>query len=308
MVSPRRAAAPVRLGGLRVTHPQRVIDRASGLTKLDVVRYYAGVAHWLVPQLRDRPCSLVRGPTGVDGELFFQKHLGRLRIPEVRSLPRSLWPDQAPLLEVPSARALAAAAQMNVLEFHTWNARIRALEKPDRMIFDLDPGEGTAWARVREAAAILREQLVELGLASWLKTSGGKGLHVVVPLAPRHGWGTLKGFAQAVVLQLAEAMPERFVAKSGPANRVGRIFIDTLRNTAGATTAAAYSARARPGLGVSMPVDWAQLDTLTSGAHWTVATAFGHLAARERDPWDDLRRARQTLTRPMRLLGFTPQD
>ena len=172
---------------------------------------------------------------------------------------------------MPTAEALVSAAQMNVIEFHTWNSTIRNIDKPDRMVFDLDPGEGVAWTHVQEAALLTRALLTELGLASWLKTSGGKGLHVVVPLAPRLDYDTVKDFSQAIVQHLAQTIPARFVAKSGPANRVGRIFVDYLRNGHGATTAAAFSARARPGLGVSMPVAWEQLATLKSGAQWTIA-------------------------------------
>jgi len=143
---------------------------------------------------------------------------------------------------------------MNVIEFHTWNSTIRNIDKPDRMVFDLDPGAGVAWTHVQEAALLTRALLTELGLSSWLKTSGGKGLHVVVPLAPRLPYDAVKDFSQAIVQHLVQTIPARFAAKSGPANRVGRIFVDYLRNKHGATTAAAFSARARRGLGVSMPV------------------------------------------------------
>lgn len=146
------------------------------------------------------------------------------------------------------------------------------------MVFDLDPGQGTTWEHVQEAALLVRTLLGELGLESWLKTSGGKGQHVVVPLAPRLGYDTVKAFSQAVVQHLARTIPSRFVAKSGPSNPFGKLFVDYLRNGHGATTAAAFSARARPGLGVSMPVDWDQLPKLRSGAQWTVATAREHLS------------------------------
>lgn len=138
----------------------------------------------------------------------------------------------------------------NVIEFHTWNSTARNIGKPDRMVFDLDPGQGTTWEHVQEAALLVRTLLGELGLESWLKTSGGKGQHVVVPLAPRLGYDTVKAFSQAVVQHLARTIPSRLVAKSGPSNRFGKLFVDYLRNGHGATTAAAFSARARPGLGV----------------------------------------------------------
>jgi len=288
----------------QVSNPARVIDAASGLTKLDLVRYYESVSGWLLPHLKGRPCSLVRAPDGLGGEVFFQKHLGQLEIAGITALDAALWPGHEPLLEVGSAPAIASAAQLNVIEFHTWNASARRIEAPDRMVFDLDPGDGLPWSRVQEAATLVHGFLAELGLHAWLKTSGGKGLHVVVPLAPRHDWDTVKGFSQAVVEHLAQVVPLRFSAKSGAKNRVGKVFVDYLRNSHGATTAAAYSARARPGLGVSMPVRWDDLGALKSGAQWTIADAREHLSFHATDPWADYRRCRQGLARAMKRLGY----
>lgn len=288
----------------KVSNPGRVIDAASGLTKLDLVRYYESVSDWLLPHLKGRPCSLVRAPDGLAGEVFFQKHLGKLEIAGITALDPALWPQHEPLLEVGSALAIANAAQLNVIEFHTWNATVRRIDAPDRMVFDLDPGEGLAWPRMQEAATLVHGFLQELGLQAWLKTSGGKGLHVVVPLAPRHDWDTVKGFAQAVVEHLATVVPLRFTATSGARNRVGKVFVDYLRNGHGATTAAAYSARARPGLGVSMPVRWDDLGALKSGAQWTIADAREHLSFQHADPWADYWRCRQGLARAMKRLGY----
>lgn len=297
---PMKTAAPS--ASVKVSNPGRVIDPSTGLTKLDLVRYYESVADWLLPHLLGRPCSLVRAPSGISGEIFFQKHPDTLNIPEVRELDPALWPGHEPLLEVPTAKAIAGAAQMNVVEFHTWNAKVRAIDRPDRMVFDLDPGEGVGWPRVVEAALLTRSLLEEVGLRAWLKTSGGKGLHVVVPLAPRHDWAAVRAVSQALVQHLADVIPDRFVARSGPKNRVGRIFVDYLRNTHGATTAAAYSARARPGLGVSMPVPWEMLPELKGGAQWTIATAREHLSFHPDDPWADYWKSRQTLTKALKLL------
>ncbi|MBN8508561.1 MAG: DNA ligase D [Burkholderiales bacterium] len=292
------------VAGVKVSHPDRVIDPSTGVTKLELVRYYASVAEWMLPHLRGRPCSLVRGPEGVAGELFFQKHVESLQAAGLRELDAALWPGHAPLLELPSAQALVAAAQMNVIEFHTWNATARRIDRPDRMVFDLDPGDGERWARVLEAATLVRGLLQELGLRSWLKTSGGKGLHVVVPLTPRADWEVVANFSQAVVQRLARVIPQRFVAKSGSANRVGRIFVDYLRNRHGATTAAAFSVRARPGLGVSMPVAWDDLGTLKRGDQWTLRTAREHLSFQAADPWADYWTQRQTLTAGLKALGL----
>ena len=304
----RKARVPKTLGApIQITHGERVIDAASGLTKLDLVGYYEAIATRILPHLKGRPCSLVRGPDGVGGTLFFQKHGEKIGIPGITELDPALSPQHAALLEVGSARALNGAAQMNVIEFHTWNSLVRNINRPDRMVFDLDPGEGTPWQDVQEAATLVRGLLAELGLAAWLKTSGGKGLHLVVPLKPTRSFDTVKAFSRAVVQHLAQVIPARFVAKSGPANRLGKVFVDYLRNGHGATTAAAFTARARPGLGVSMPIHWDALASLTSGAHCTVATAREHLAQQTDDPWDSYWSAGQTLTTAMQRLGFKPE-
>jgi bifunctional non-homologous end joining protein LigD len=287
--------------GVRITHPERVIDASTGHTKLDLARYYASIAPWMLPHLKSRPASLVRAPEGVGGELFFQKHADVHTMPGVKQLP-DLWEGHGPLLEVPTARALVAAAQMNVIEFHTWNSVKQKVDKPDRMIFDLDPGEGVAFAQVREGAQLTRALLTELGLQSWVKTSGGKGLHVVVPMAARLDYDTVKTFSQQIVQHLARTIPQRFVAKSGPANRVGKIFVDYLRNGFNATTAAAFSARARPGLGVSMPIAWDELPEIRSGAHWTISDARDRLSFQKADPWAGYAACKQTLTAAMKAL------
>lgn len=219
------ASAPMKKGSsstVKVSNSERVIDPTTGLTKLDLVRYYESVAEWILPHLGGRPVSMVRGPSGITGQLFFQKHDDKLSIPGMRELSAELWPGHAQLLEVPDAKALANSAQMNVIEFHTWNSTAKNISKPDRMVFDLDPGEGTNWQDVQEAAVLVRALLHELELECWLKTSGGKGLHVVVPLTPRLTYEDVKAFSQSVVHHLAKTIPSRFVAKSGPSNRVVR--------------------------------------------------------------------------------------
>jgi len=287
---------------MKITHPERVIDATSGATKLDLVRYYESVADLILPHLKGRPVSLVRGPSGVGGELFFQKHL-ETKMPGVTVLDASLWPKHAALIQIDTKEALLSAAQMNTIEFHTWNARSKAIDKPDRMIFDLDPGEGTPWRQVQEAASLTHALLEELGLVAFLKTSGGKGLHVVVPITPRADWDTVKSFSQQVVQHLAKTIPDRFVAKSGGSNRVGKLFVDYLRNGHGATTAVAFSARARPGLGVSIPIAWDALDSLKSGSQWTIATAREYLSFQKDDPWADYATTKQTITAAAKKLN-----
>lgn len=296
------APAPTKpTTGVTVTHPERVVDPSTGLRKIDVVRYYESIADWLLPHLKDRPVSLVRAPDGIGGELFFQKH-PESKMPGVKALDRSLWPGHAALLVVDSVQALVSAAQMNVLEFHTWNSTVKTIGKPDRIVFDLDPGEGVKWKDVQDAALLVHALLDALGLKCWLKTSGGKGLHVVVPLAPRLEYAPVKAFSKAVVEHLARTIPQKFVAAPGAKNRVGRIFVDYLRNGQAATTAAAFSARARPGLGVSMPIAWDQLPALKSSDQWTIATAREYLSFAKDDPWADYWGTRQTLTAARKML------
>ncbi len=287
-----------------LTHPDRVIDKTSGVTKGELADHYRRVAVWMLPHLSDRPVALVRAPAGVAGPKFFQKHAAAKALPGIDNLDPALDPEHAPLLVVRSAQGLASAAQMNVVELHTWNMRSGTMPHPDRMVFDLDPGEGVDAQALREGVEVMKMLLDELGLRSFLKTSGGKGLHVVVPLAPRHTWQTVRQFSEAVVQKLAGMIPQRFVAKSGPKNRVGRIFVDYLRNGWGATTACAWSARARPGLGVSVPVEWSELPELKDGAHFTVRNLAPRLALGNA-PWADAARAqRQTLAKAMKALGF----
>ena len=280
----RKAASETSVGGLRVTHPERVVDASTGATKLDIVNHYLAVAKRMLPHLDDRPVSMVRAPSGLAGQLFFQRHAETLRIPELKQLDPAISPDHKPMVEVDSFTALVGAAQANVIEFHTWNATTRDAFHPDRLVFDLDPGDGVAWPAIREGAELVHALLDELGLPAWLKTSGGKGLHVVVPVVPSMAWDDAKALSQRIVEHLAATLPDRFVAKSGPKNRVGRIFVDYLRNGFGATTAAAWSARARPGLGVSVPCAWDELGALTSGDHWTIANV-GERLEEKSDPW-----------------------
>jgi len=298
-------AVPAALKSLRITHADRVIDSSTGFTKQNVVEHYAQVAALMLPHLKARPTSLVRAPSGIGGELFFQKHVEAGSIPGIKLLDPALDPGHEALLEIPSAEALLSATQLNVIEFHTWNATTRAIHKPDRMTLDLDPGEGVAWPQMQEAAQLVHAFLDELKLSSFLKTSGGKGLHVVVPLKRQYDFDTVKDFSHALVLHLAAVIPQRFAAKSGPKNRIGKIFPDYLRNGFGATTVCAWSLRARPGMGVSVPVAWDELESLTGGAHWTAQTLGARLAVGNQ-PWDAYEASRNGLSAAMKQLGFKP--
>jgi bifunctional non-homologous end joining protein LigD len=291
-----------RVEGIRISHPDRVIDPSTGITKFEVVNYYLAVSKLILPHLVQRPVSLVRAPAGLAGHLVFQRHAGGLRIPELRELDPAFSPDHEPMIEVDSFTALIGAAQNNVIEFHTWNATTEDANRPDRIVFDLDPGEGVAWRAMQQGAELMRSLLDQIGLVAFLKTSGGKGLHVVVPIAAKEDWDTVRELAKRIVEHMAQTIPERFVAKSGPKNRVGRIFVDYLRNGFGATTACAWSARARPGLGVSVTCDWDELGAIKSGAQWTIRNVHDRIEERG-DAWREYGKTRQSIAKAMKAMG-----
>ncbi|WP_409321244.1 DNA ligase D [Pseudomonas monteilii] len=288
---------PENLGTLRLTHPDRVVDATTGATKREVAQYYAQVADWLLPQLKDRPVALVRAPDGLDGELFFQKNAGQLNIPNVLSYNKAQAGQAAMVLN--RADSLMGAVQMNTLELHTWNATTKDFDKPDRFVLDLDPDPALPWKAMLEATQLTLTLLDELGLKVFLKTSGGKGMHLVVPLTRRAGWDEVKDFSHALVNHMAGLFPDRLSAVSGPKNRVGRIFIDYLRNGKGATTVAAYSLRAREGLPVSVPIWREELNQLKGANQWNIGNLHTRLSQVE-DPWAEMGKTRQSITLRMR--------
>ena len=272
--------------GVNITHPDRVIDSQSGTQKQQLAQFYAGTSRWILPFLHHRPVSLLRAPEGIDGEQFFQKHSERLAIPNIKQLDQALDPGHARLMEIDSVKALIGAVQMGSVEFHTWGATSDKIETPDLFVLDLDPDPALPWKAMLEAAQLTLSVLDEIGLQAFVKTSGGKGLHLVVPLARRDSWDTVKAFAKAIAQFMTAQLPERFTATSGPKNRVGKIFIDYLRNARGASTVAAYSVRARPGLPVSVPISREELKGLRSAQQWTVANLQQRLDGLKADPWD----------------------
>jgi bifunctional non-homologous end joining protein LigD len=290
---------------LKVTNPERVIDKQSGSTKLDMVRYYALVGTLMMEHLKGRPLALLRAPAGVDGQLFFQKHAEVGKLPGMKQMDQALDPDHPSMLEVGSINGILSAAQWNVVEFHTQNAIGKAYETPNRMMFDLDPGEGVEWTTMREAAQLMHAFLDELGLPSFLKTSGGKGLHVVTPIKPEYDWDTVKDFTEAIVRHMAETLPDRFAFKSGPRNRVGKIFIDYLRNGRGATTVSAWSARVRPGLGISVPLEWDELASVKAGDQWNIRNAHTRLD-KGNEPWSAYAKSARSVGAAMKKMEFVP--
>ncbi|CAI8721469.1 3'-phosphoesterase / DNA ligase D / DNA repair polymerase [Pseudomonas sp. IT-P74] len=296
------APAPSQIGleqgKVRITHPDRVIDPGGGTTKLQLAQYYASVAEWILPELKDRPVALVRAPDGIAGELFFQKNAEHLAIPGITTLDKQLTGQ--PMMLINNVEALVGAVQMSTVELHAWNATSDKLDKPDRFVLDLDPDPALPWKRMVEATQLTLSVLDELGLKAFLKTSGGKGIHVVVPLTRKLGWDEVKDFSHAIVSHMAKLLPERFSAVSGPKNRVGRIFIDYLRNGLGATTICAYAVRTREGLPVSMPIWREEVAELKGANQWNLHNVHERLAQVGDGPWADMPKIRQTITAQMR--------
>jgi bifunctional non-homologous end joining protein LigD len=299
-----RSSAP-SVAGVTLTHPERVLYPDQGVTKLELARYYEAVEEWILPHLEARPLTLVRCPAGHERTCFYQKHLKDAAPPGVDQVEIREGKGLALYPLVKDAAGLVALVQMGVLEFHTWQSRADQLERPDRMIFDLDPAPEVAWIRVVEAAQLVRGLLKELGLRSFLKTTGGKGLHVVAPLLRRQGWDEVKGFSEAVAQHLARELPDRFTAKLMKRERTDRIFIDYLRNGRGATAIAAFSTRARPGATVSAPISWDELSVELRSDQFNVRSMVQRLAKLREDPWKDYASTRQCITAAMkRKLGF----
>jgi bifunctional non-homologous end joining protein LigD len=287
------------VAGVRITHPDRVLFDELGLTKAQLARYYEGVAEWLLPELKDRPLSLVRCPQGPGEGCFFQKNIDDRFSPSIERVPVALGGGGV-YAAANSVEAVVSLVQMGVIELHVWGSTTRDLMKPDRMVFDLDPDPAVPWREVMAAAHATRERLEALGLESWVKTSGGKGLHVVVPLSRRHEWDEVKAFSRALAEAMAADAPHTFLTSASKKERAKRIFIDYLRNAEGATTVAAYSARARRGATVSTPLHWDELEGRLKPETFHVGNVARRLSGIRPDPWKTFRRTSQNLTNAMK--------
>jgi bifunctional non-homologous end joining protein LigD len=281
-----------------LTNPQRVLYPDLGLTKQNLADYYAAFADVLLPHVAGRPLSLLRCPEGLDEACFFQKH-ATAGMPQVlRRVPIEEKDGTEEYLVIDDADGLRALAQMSILEIHPWGSRAESVDQPDRLIFDLDPGPQVPWQAVVDAAVHVRDVLHHLDLESFVKTSGGKGLHVVAPLAGRIAWPDLKQFARALAEHLAQEAPERYTAKMAKAARTGRVFIDYLRNDRGSTAVAAFSPRAKGGAPISLPIEWEDLASLTSAAQFTIPAMVGlraKQAAKRREAWRGFFQLKQKL-------------
>jgi bifunctional non-homologous end joining protein LigD len=292
----------ITFAGVRLSHPDRVLYPEQGITKLALARYYQAVQEFALAELADRPLSLVRCPEGFGKECFYQKHatsavpgvVGRVEIPE------GVGTGIGTYTYIKDLAGLIAMVQMGVLELHPWGSTVKKLETPDRITFDFDPDVGLPWERVAEAAIELREALLGIGLQSFPKTTGGKGLHVVVPVMPKLNWDDIKEFSKWVAERFAGAYPERFTTNMAKRARTGRIFIDYLRNGRGATAIGAYSARAREGAPVATPLFWEEVEKRIKPDGFTVLTVPDRLKRLESDPWAEIGKLRQSISARVR--------
>ena len=280
---------------VNITHPERVVYKKEKITKGQVADYYQRVGRWILPELVRRPLSLVRCPDGAQSECFFQKHHSDTLGKSVRAIALKQKNGKEDYLYIDGLSGLLELVQMNSLEFHPWGARVEAPEKPDRMVFDLDPGPGVSWNGVKAAARDIRKRLDQAGLQSYLRLSGGKGLHVVVPINPGPGWDEVKNFCGAFAEALAAHAPDKYVATMSKAKRNGVIFVDWLRNGRGATSVCSWSLRARELATVAMPLRWEELAKVDKPGMYTMAGALQRASKLRNDPWEGMDKVSQDL-------------
>lgn len=291
----RRKETPMKKSESPITHPERIVYPKLDLSKQDVADYYRAVAPWLIPQIGNRPLSVVRCPGGIGESCFFQKHAPKAAGSHVHGVMIREKSGRNRYLCIEDVDGLLELVQLNTLEFHPWGAHSDDPERADRIVFDLDPDTSVSWAAVKQAARDLRGQLESIGLKSFVRTSGGKGLHVVVPLEPRAPWEEVKAFARAAAEAMVSLQPDRFVSVADKPKRKDKIFIDWLRNAHGATSVASYSLRARPGAGVAMPLRWEDLARLRKPDQFTLKNALAAVKRRRKDPWAEMDTTRQSI-------------
>jgi bifunctional non-homologous end joining protein LigD len=298
-------SSEAEFAGVRLTHPDKVLYPEGGITKFDLATYYSEVAEWMLPHVVDRPLAIVRCPEGSTKACFFQKHPAENvseHLPQV-NVSQQGAPDYN--MMIGDLSGVISLVQIGVLEIHVWGSKAKTLEKPDRLIFDLDPDPGVAWSDVIKAARNVRATLEELELESFLKTTGGKGLHIVVPIQPKTEWDEANAFCRAVADFMVRLSPDRFIAKASKAARKGKIFIDYLRNGRGATAVAAFSTRNRPGATVSAPIAWDELTPSLHSDQFNIQNLPARLAKLKKDPWADIAKTKQSIHTSMlnRLLA-----
>lgn len=293
-VSTSASHGPV-VAGIRISHPDRPIYPELGVSKLDLVRYYEEIGEWMLPHVQGRPLTLVHCPAGVGGPCMYMKHakawgptaLRRVRIQEKTKIGEYLVAD--------NLSAVVALAQMGIVEIHTWNSTDDDVERPNRVVWDLDPGPQIAWRQITAAAARLRDILTALKLQAWVKTTGGRGIHVVVPIVPKRDWSECLEFSRDVSEAFVRTDPELLTTAFKKLGRERKILIDYMRNNRTNTSISAYSSRARPGAHVSTPVDWSELDTPPE--QWTLSTIPRRLRRLRNDPWAGYWKTRQLISK-----------
>ena len=279
--------------GVRLSNPDKILYPEQGITKGDLADYYVAVADRMLPHVANRPVTMVRCPAGAETKCFYQRHAGS-GVPEQLSEVTVPGFDE-PYLYIKDVSGLVAMVQMGVLEIHPWGVTVERPDKPDRIIFDLDPAEGLGFGAVIRAAREVRERLDALGLTSFVKTTGGKGLHVVLPIEPTADWREVKSFAKGVSAEMAADSPGLYLTTASKAERAGRIFIDYLRNDPTSTAVGPYSTRARAGAPVAMPIEWSALKPKLDPCDFVLRTVAKKLARRRSDPWAEMLSLRQRL-------------
>jgi bifunctional non-homologous end joining protein LigD len=291
----KRSGDPV-FAGITLSSPDKVLYPHIGLTKLDLARYYEIVAPYMLPYVVKRPISLVRCPDGLGKETFFQRHGMKGMNKAIKEIPIPGGETKKDYLYIDGAAGLFALVQLGVLEIHDWGVSLKHVSEPDRIVFDLDPDEGLELATLKAAAIEVREFLTDLGLTSFLKSTGGKGLHIVAPIAPKRGWDEVKGFCKAIADALVTARPDRYTANPLKRTREGKIFVDYLRNQRGSSAIVVYSTRAKEGAPVACPLRWDELKALRSASPYNVKTLPARLKKLSKDPWEGYFKLRQSIT------------
>jgi bifunctional non-homologous end joining protein LigD len=278
--------------GVRLSSPDKILYPEQGITKGELADYYVQIAPWMLPHVVRRPVTMVRCPVGHEKKCFYQRHAGSGVLPELKPVTVPGFDD--PYLYIDDTAGLIAMVQMGTLEIHPWGVTLDALDRPDRIIFDLDPDESLTFADVIDAAREVRQRLTDRGLVSFVKSTGGKGLHVVLPIEPVTPWPEAKAWAKALSAEMAADAPDRYLLKLSKAERVGRIFIDYLRNDPTSTAVAPYSTRSRPGAPVAMPLHWEELGPKLDPKGFTIETAPERVRKVD-DPWAEIGKVKQRL-------------
>jgi len=283
-----------------LSNPNRMFYPEIGVTKRALAEYYTEIAGWIMPHLANRPLTVVRCPEGWKKECFFQKHLRDAASEVLRSIPIMEKSGLQYYSVADNIEGVIELVQIGALEIHVWGSREDKLEQPDMMIFDLDPAPEVEWASIIKAARLMRERLSDLGLAAFVKTTGGKGLHIVAPLTPKAGWETVKSFSRAVSESIVREAPEEYICTMSKEKRKGKIFIDYLRNVRGATSIAPYSTRSRHGAPISMPIAWDELTVELKSDSFNILNSRRRLAGLQEDPWAGYFSIRQEITQEMK--------